>query len=169
MEMFVFVGGAALLLGCVWLLLVNSKTRHQQAVAPVLASGVTVNSAPLLSETDVVLYNLMRLAVQDHYLVLAQVPVWSFLSVEAMGQSRTHVLHHMALKRVDFVLVHPGSRHVEKVVQLEDASPRPHQLDRQRVIESVLDAAGIKLVKLRPEKSYTVPALAALLGLEPEE
>lgn len=163
-----FGGGAVLLLVCVWLL-VNSKTRNQQAMTPVLTPGVTVKSAPLLTETDVLLYNLMRLAVQDHYLVFAQVPLWSFLSVEAMGQARAHVLHNMALKRVDFVLVHPGSRLVEKVVQLEDSFPRPHQLDRQRVIESVLDAAGIKLVKLHTQKAYTVPALAALLGLEPEE
>jgi len=168
MEMLVLAAGAALLLVCVWLA-VNSKTRRQQVMTPILAPGVTVNSAPLMTETDVLLYNLMRLAVQDHYLIFAQVPLRSFLSVEAMGRARRHVLHNMALKRVDFVLVHPGSRLVEKVVQLEEAFPRPHQLDRQRVIESVLDAAGIKLVKLRSQKSYTVPALAALLGLEPEE
>jgi len=135
----------------------------------VLAPGTSVSSAPLLSEADVVLYNLMRLAVQDHYLIFAQVPLWSFVSVEAMGKSRSQLLQQIALKRVDFVLIHPGSRHVEKVVHIEEVSPRPHQADRQRVIESVLDAAGIKLVKLRQHTPHTVPALAGLLGLEPEE
>jgi hypothetical protein len=33
----------------------------------------------------------------------------------------------------------------------------------------VLDAAGIKLVTLRLQKSYTVPALAALLGCQQDE
>jgi hypothetical protein len=32
-----------------------------------------------------------------------------------------------------------------------------------------LDAAGIKLVKVRSKKSYTIPDLAALLGLDAEE
>ena len=159
---------AALLVMLWWSVAVTRKTRNQP-LSPVLPPGVTLTSAPLLTETDVTFYNLIRLAVQDHYLVFAQVPLWSFVSVEAMGKARSQLLSHMALKRVDFVLVHPGSRQVEQVVQIEAASPRPHQAERQRVIESVLDAAGIKLVKVRTHKSYTVPALAAMLGLEGDD
>jgi hypothetical protein len=134
-----------------------------------LPSGIVLTSAPLLTEAESALYNLMQMAVQDRYLVFAHVPLWSFVSVEAMGKSRSKLLNHMALKRVDFVLVHPGSRHVEQVAQLEDASPGPHQVERQRVIESVLDAAGIKLVTVRATKSYTIPDLTALLGLAMDE
>jgi hypothetical protein len=168
MDAFLIACIAVLFSACVWFYIAGSA-RSRQSVPFVLAPGTSVSSAPLLSEADVVLYNLMRLAVQDHYLIFAQVPLWSFVSVEAMGKSRSQLLQHIALKRVDFVLIHPGSRHVEKVVQFEEVSTRPHQADRQRVIESVLDAAGIKLVTLRPHKPYTVPDLAALLGLEPEE
>jgi len=159
---------ALLLSACVWLYVAGSTQRRQSAPFT-LDPGTSVSSVPLLGEADIILYNVMRLAVQDHFLILAQVPLWSFVSVEAMGKSRSQLLQQIALKRVDFVLIHPGSRHVEKVVQFEEVSPRPHQADRQRVIESVLDAAGIKLVKVTPHKSYTVPALAVLLGLEPEE
>jgi hypothetical protein len=134
-----------------------------------LPSGIAVTSAPLLTEAEIALYNLMQMAVQDRYLVFAHVPLWSFVSVEAGGKSRVALLNHMALKRVDFVLVHPGSRHVEQVVQLEDKSPGPRQVERQRVIESVMDAAGIKLVTLRATKSYTIPELTALLGLAVDE
>ena len=55
------------------------------------------------------------------------------------------------------------------MVLIEEAPPQPHQAERQRVIESVLDAAGIKLVTVRAKKSYTIPDLAALLGLEEEQ
>jgi hypothetical protein len=134
-----------------------------------LPSGIAVTSAPLLTEAEIALYNLMQMAAQDRYLVFAHVPLWSFVSVEAVGKSRVALLNHMALKRVDFVLVHPGSRHVEQVVQLEDTSPGPRQVERQRVIESVMDAAGIKLVTLRATKSYTIPELTALLGLAVDE
>ncbi|TKS58937.1 MAG: hypothetical protein EWM72_02589 [Nitrospira sp.] len=169
MDMVLAGVAATVLLLMLWWSLAASRKTGVQLSSFVLQPGVTITSAPLLTEGEVFLYNLMRMTVQDHYLVFAQVPLWSFVSVEAMGKARSQVLSHMALKRVDFVLVHPGSRQVEQVVQIEDASPQPHQAERQRVIESVLDAAGIKLVKVRSKKSYTIPDLAALLGLEAEE
>ena len=169
MEMVLIGAAAAALLVVLWWSVAATRKTSGQPLSPVLPPGVTITSTPLLTETDVTLYNLIRLAVQDYYLVFTQVPLWSFVSVKAMGKARSQVLSHMALKRVDFVLVHPGSRQVEQVVQIEDASPSPHQAERQRVIESVLDAAGIKLVKVRPQKSYTVPDLAVMLGLEADE
>ena len=164
----VLVGIAAALLLFLWWFLVASQTTGGRPSSFALQPGVTITSAPLLTEAEVSLYNLMRMTVQDHYLVFVHVPLWSFVSVEAMGKARSHVLNHMALKRVDFVLVHPGSRQVEQVVQMEDGSPRPHLAERQRVIESVLNAAGIRMVKVGSQKSYTIPDLAALLGLDEE-
>lgn len=164
------IGAAAVaLLMTLWWFLATPRKTGGQSSSFVLSPGVTITGAPLITEAEVSLYNLIRMTVQDHYLVFSQVPLWSFVSVEAMGKARTQVLNHMALKRVDFVLVHPGSRHVEQVVQIEDVSLRPHQAERQRVIESVLDAAGIKLVKVRSQHTYTIPDLAMLLGLSAEE
>ena len=136
---------------------------------PVFPAGTKVNPAPLLTEQEVLLYNLIRLAVQDQYLVFSQVPLWAFVRIEASGEVRAQAFRQIALKRVAFVLVHPGTRQVEQVVQVEDIASRGGQESRQRVIESVLDAAGVKLVTLRVQKSYTVPALASLLGCEPDE
>jgi len=164
----VLIGIAAALLLFLWWFLAASQKAAGSPSSFVLQPGVTITSAPLLTEAEVLLYNLMRMTVQDHYLVFAHVPLWSFVSVEAMGKARSHVLSHVALKQVDFVLVHPGSRQVEQAVQIEDDSPRLHLTERQRVIEAVLDAAGIKRVKVRSQKSYTIPDLAALLGLEEE-
>lgn len=162
--------GAAVgsLLILLWWFLGAPRSTGGQSSAPILTPGVTIASAPLLTEAEVSLYNLMRMAVQDHYLVFAQVPLWAFVSVEALGEARPRLLRHMALKRVDFILVHPGTRLVEQVVEFEDQSPRSHQDERRRVIESVLDAAGIKLVTVRSKKAYAVPDLAILLGLDPE-
>ncbi|HXV68474.1 MAG TPA: DUF2726 domain-containing protein [Nitrospira sp.] len=161
-------GAGALLVLISWVLIRSMKVdRHPGAVA--LPAGVAIVAAPLLTEPEVALYNLIRMTVQEHYLVLAHVPLWSFVSVEAMGTARSKVLSHMALKRVDFALVHPGSRRVEQVVQLETSSSRPHQAERRRVIQSVLDAAGIKLVTLRPDMAYTIPDLARILDLDPDE
>lgn len=145
---------------------VSSKVKGQ---GPVFPAGTKVMPAPLLTEQEVQLYNLIRLAVQDHYLVFSQVPLWAFVRIDAAGEVRSQTFRQIALKRVAFVLVHPGTRQVEQVVQVEDLAARGSLESRQRVIESVLDAAGIKLVTLRVQKSYTVPALASLLGCEPDE
>jgi hypothetical protein len=147
----------------------NSPPEPVRGQGPVFPAGTTVTPAPLLTEQEVLLYNLIRLAVQDQYLVFSQVPLWTFVHIDAVGEIRSQAFRQIALKRVAFVLVHPGSRLVEQVVQVEDVASRGSQGDRQRVIESVLDAAGIKLVTLRVQKSYTVPALAALLGCDPDE
>lgn len=140
-----------------------------KSTAPVLPAGVTLAPAPLLTEPEAVLYNLMRLAVQDYYLIFAQVPLWAFLTVNAEGKERAQIFREIALKPVDFVLVHPGTRQVAQVVQIEDGPRRGPQADRQRVVKEMLTAAGIKLVTLRSKQAYTVPALTSLFGLDADD
>jgi hypothetical protein len=158
----------AVILG-LWWYRTRARRRETQTLPFVVPSGVTIGPARLLTEEEVALYSLLRMAVQEHYLVFSQVPLWSFVSVEAVGKVRSHVLRQIALKRVDFVLVHPGSCRVERVVQIERESSHPHQDERQSVIESVLEAAGIKLTKLQPKKSHSLPDLTARLGVAAEE
>ncbi|MDH4186233.1 MAG: DUF2726 domain-containing protein [Nitrospira sp.] len=130
----------------------------------VLPPGVTMRSHPLLTDTDLVLYNLIRLAVQDQFLVFAKVPLWSIVNVEAEGKVRLYVLRQIALKQLDFVLVHPGTKLAEQVVLLEETPSQPAAVARRREIRSVLQAAGIALTTLKSRTSYTVPQLGKLLG-----
>ena len=160
---------AAVVLTALWWFRPVFQKRSSPPTAFYLPPDTVVTSNPVFTETELSLYNLLQMAVQDRYLVLAQVPLWSCVSVENPGNARSKLLNHLALKRVDFALVHPGTRHVEQVVQIDDASADPSQVERQRVIESILDAAGIKLVQVRSKKPYTVPELTALLGLASDE
>jgi hypothetical protein len=164
----VLIIAAVVLTGLWWFLPVFQK-RFRPPTAFYLPPDTVVTSDPVFTETELSLYNLLQMAVQDRYLVLAQVPLWSCVSIETTGPARSRLLNHLALKRVDFALVHPGTRHVEQVVQIDDSSADPSQVERQRVIESILDAAGIKLVQVRSKKPYTVPELTALLGFESTE
>jgi hypothetical protein len=148
------------------------KVFHKRSGPPEafsLPPDTVVISDPVFTEAELSLYNLLQMAVQDRYLILAKVPLWSCVSIEPSGKDRSRLLNHLALKRVDFALIHPGTRHVEQVVQIDDASSDPSHVERQRVIESILDAAGIKLVQVRSKKSYTIPELTALLGLASNE
>jgi len=136
----------------------------------VLPADVTLRPQPLLTDAELLLYNLIRLAVEDHYLVFARVPLWSVVSVEGEGKARSQVLRQIALKQLDFVLVHPGTKAAEQVVWLEErVPPQPHELARMTEVQSVLLAAGITLTTLNPHTSYTVPQLAQLLGVEDGE
>lgn len=168
MEAVLIIGVVVLLTALWWFLPVLQKSPASPEVFN-LPPDTVITSEPVLTETELSLYNLLQMAVQDRYLVFAQLPLWLCVSIETPGQARSKLLNHLALKRVDFALIHPGTRHVEQVVQIEDASPDSSHVERQRVIESVLDAAGIKLVQIRSKKSYTIPELTALLGLASNE
>jgi len=167
----VFIGLViALLAFLIWRLRVSSTSGPVRKETFVLPPGVTLRPQPLLTDTDLLLYNLIRLAVEDHYLVFARVPLWSVVSVEAEEKARLHVLRQIALKQLDFVLVHPGTKAAEQVVLIEEGFPtQPHEITRRRKIQSVLQAAGITLTSLNPHTSYTVPQLAQLLGVGDDE
>ena len=152
-----------------WGYLRRARRRKKQASPFAVPHDATISSVRLLAQEEVTLYSLLQMAVQERYLVFSQVPLWSFVEVEAAAQVRSEVLRQIALKRVDFVLVHPGSCLVEQVVQIERESSQPHEAERQHVIETVLDAAGIKLTKLQPKQSHSLPDLTARLGLAEEE
>ncbi len=166
-----FIGLAiALLAFLVWRLRVSSTSAPGRAEPAVLPPGVTLRPQPLLTDADLILYNLIRLAVEDHYFVFARVPLWSVISVEAEGKARSQVLRQIALKQLDFVLVHPGTKAAEQVVLLEEGFPlQPHEVIRRQEIQSVLQAAGITLITLKPHTSYTVPQLAQLFGVGDDE
>jgi hypothetical protein len=134
-------------------------------------AGATFAAKPLLTDQEVQLYNLLRLAVEDRYLLFTQIPLWCLLDLRLpSGTPPAETLRELALKRATFVLVHPGSRLVEKVVQVErpvaDAVPDG---SHDSMFEGALRAAGVELVRLSPCHAYTVPALVNVLDLaEPE-
>jgi hypothetical protein len=164
------LGLILLMTGLVWLgLRMRATSRRDQG--PFIPHGVTIEAQPVLTEAEAAFYNLLRLAVQDRYLVFAQVPVWCLLSVQAADRkARAAFMNRIALKRVDFVLVHPGTLRVAKVVELEGSSHSSLQkLERNRLIDEILKQGGIELVRVNPQGMHTVPDLAALLGMAEED
>lgn len=165
MKLLVLVTIAIVIIFSIWWYRRPSRRRRKEVSPSVMHSNVTLTPAPLLAEDEVALYNLLRMVVQERYLVFAKVPLGSFLTVEAVGKERVQILRHLALKRVDFALVHPGSRQVEQVVQIEPESLEFQQLESQQIIESLLDSAGIKLRKLQAKRTYPLAHLATRLEI----
>ena len=166
-----FIGLVGVLLALLlWRIVFAGTGKGGQAGPFSLPSGVTLTPKAFLSDTELLLYNLIRMAVQDRYLVFAKVPLLSILAVEPEGESRKQVLRHLALKRADIVLVHPGTRMVEQVVQIEDEqAPNPEEKAKRREIQRAVQAAGIKTTTLHAQSRYTVGQLEELFGVsEPE-
>jgi Protein of unknown function (DUF2726) len=166
-----FIGLVVILLALLFWRIVAAGFRKTNPSGPFyLPPGVTLNPQALLTDAELLLYNLIRIAVQDRYLVFAQVPLWSFLSVEAEDQSRVQVLRHLALRRADFVLVHPGSRMVEQVVQLEgDPSNGSDRKAQHHEVQRIVQGAGIRFTTLGAQPNYTVQELQRLLDISESE
>lgn len=143
------------------------RRRAPAASSGSLPSGLTFAPKPLLTDQEVQLYNLLRLAVEDRYLLFAQIPLWSVLDLRVpSGMPPAETLRELALTRATFVLVHPGSRLVEKVVQVEpSASQAEGQGTANSLFDGALRAAGVQLVRLSPFHTYTVPGLVTVLDL----
>ncbi len=129
--------------------------------------GVSLQAQPLLTKDEAAFYNLLKLTVEDRYLVLAQVPVWCLIDVQSKDpKARATFLNRIALRRVDFALVHPGTLATFKIVELDDPAVPPAQKEgRNKLIDGVFKEAGIGLVRLKHPGSYTAPTLASALGL----
>jgi len=166
--------GAALVLGLALALVLHRRQRgipRPAAEEALFPAGLTMEADEVLTETEALLYNVMRLAVQDRYLVFPKVPVWALVNTQAMDkETRATFLRKVAFKRVDFALVHPGERTVAKVVDLEaDDEPTPQRVARNRQVDAVCQAAGIEVVRLKAQPSYSVPELAVRLGAGPPD
>jgi hypothetical protein len=130
--------------------------------------SVSIRSQPLLTKEEAAFYNLLKLTVEDRYLVFAQVPVWCLVDVQAKDpKAHAAFFNTIALRRVDFVLVHPGTLATEKIIELDDpAVPAAQKEGRNKLVDGVFKEAGIPLVRLKNPGSYSAPTLAAALGLD---
>jgi len=164
-------GGLLLVLLLWWTTILLTKLSARKAARLTsIPPGLTVTAQPFISKSEAAFYNVLRLAVQDEYLLFAQVPVWALIDVSAdQPQLRLDFLGQIALKRVDFVLVHPGTLAVVKVIELEDSSPSDARHMRNQLVGKTLHAAGIELLRLPIDRSYSIAELASALDIESAE
>ena len=136
-----------------------------------LPDGLSLRTREMFMKEEAAFYNMLRLAVQEQYLVFAKVPVGRVLLVQA-DDPEDHALATWVLRRIssicaDFVLVHPGTLTVAKVIELDGLPqrdrPRPMRAQLARL---AMAAAGLDVVHVDVHQPFTIPGLAAMLGLE---
>jgi hypothetical protein len=164
-------GGLLVVLLLWWatILLTKLSTRKVDP-HPSIPAGLELTTQPFMTKAEAAFYNVLRLAVQDEYLLFAQVPLWCLVNLDAANPKlRLKFLGQIALKRVDFVLVHPGTLTVAKVIEMEEDPPSTQRQMRNQLVEDTLKAVGIDVLRLTLNRVYTIPDLAAALDIEPIE
>lgn len=143
-------------------------------------SGETVVSPrQIFSSEEATLFNLVKLAVQDHFLVLGKLSLLQLVSFQDKDEdARRAVMRNLQSVRLDAVLIHPGTRQAQTVIRFGQEKGQAVRQgkdqagvvdERERLLGTVLKAAGIGLVELSVEHPYSVEQLIGLLGLAEEE
>jgi hypothetical protein len=162
------VAGVGVLLRWVWH---PTTSKDSTMRLPSDSGDVVVTPRPVLSSEEATLFNLIGLAVQDHFLVLGKLSVLQLISfLDKDEDARRAVMRNLQSVRLDIVLVHPGTLQAQIVIKFRQGKDGSAKVDeRERLMETVLKAAGIQLVFLALDRTYSVVQLTELLGLAQDE
>lgn len=168
------VVGLILVTGLVLVVLVRRRRRggghtHGRWIDGI-EERVAARAQPLMNDLEVALFNLLLLAVRDHFLLLSKVSLRNLVHLRVDDDSSKRVLAQtLRHVTVDFVVVHPGTQLPVKAIFLgkpgDDATASSSQ---ERLVEALFHQAGIEVIRLDPEVRYSVERLTNLLGLEEE-
>jgi hypothetical protein len=146
---------------------------HNEAVDDMAldSSESEVTARPLMTPEEATLFNLIRLAAQEYFLVFVKLPVLQVVSVvDKDEEARKSLMRTIQPVRLDVVLAHPGTLQSTMVVTFQKREREGQQPEkRDQVVGTVLKAAGIKVVVLHLGQTYSVEHVMGLLGLAEDE
>ncbi len=162
-----FVGGVCLL-QWIW-----RRPVAQEAVVDTSSdsSDSEVTPKSLMTPEEATLFNVIRLAAQDYFLIFVKLPVLQVISVaDKDEEARKALMRTIQPVRLDVVLAHPGTLQSTMVVtfQKQEREGQPPE-NREQVVDTVLKAAGINVVVLHLGQTYSVEHVIGLLGLAEDE
>ncbi|MCY4613623.1 MAG: DUF2726 domain-containing protein [Nitrospira sp.] len=133
-----------------------------------IGEHVSAMARPLMDGPDVSMFNLLLLAVRDHFLLLSKISLRSLVQLRVEDDAFKRVVaQHLRHVTVDFVLVHPGTRLPVKAIFVRKPEDDPMTASSQeRLVEAVFQKAGIEVIRLDQEVRYSVERLTNLLGLD---
>lgn len=164
--------GLIIVTGLVVVVLLRPRKTQNRLVHDVEIDGiedqVSAMARPIMDDPDVAMFNLLLLAVREHFLLLSKIPVRSLVHLRVEDDSIKRVLaQNLRNVTVDFVAVHPGTRlPVKTIFVRRDGTPASSA--QERLVEALFHQAGIEVIRLDQEARYSVEQLIDLLGLEEE-
>ncbi len=163
--------GAAVVLRWIWRRPVTPSLHAGKGSPGKDAEETIVTARTLMSSEEATLFNMVKLAVQEYYIVLAKIPLLSLIKVEEKDEeAKMNVLRKIRPIRFDVVLLHPGTLKTHKVLDFQRATPANPQLQgRYRLVETLLKAAEIERITLDIERTYSPEEIMELVGLAEDE
>ncbi|MGD9850685.1 MAG: DUF2726 domain-containing protein [Nitrospirales bacterium] len=160
--------GVGVLLHWIWR---RPASKESPMMIPSESGETVVSPRQILSSEEATLFNLVKLAAQDHFLVLGKLSLLQLVSfLEKDEEARRALMRNIQTLRLDVVLVHPGTRQAQTVIKFRKEKEGSAGVDeRERLMETILKSAGIRLVGLSVDQTYSVEQLVGLLGLAEEE
>jgi hypothetical protein len=122
-------------------------------------------SKSLLTDNELDFYRALQVVVGTQTIVCPKVRIADLIYVPHNTQNSYTFLNKITSKHVDFALCHPQTMQCVLAIELDDAS---HDQDARRERDSFVDVAfqtaGIKLIHIRAQRSYTPEQVAQRLG-----
>ena len=167
----VVIVGAAVLLRWVWRRPVPMGSLEGKSQGSGEAEEAVVTPRALMSSEEATLFNMVKLAVQDYFIVLAKIPLISLVTLEEKDEeAKKAVLRKIQQVRFDIVLIHPGTLKAHTVLHFQRPAPANRMIEeRHRLVNTLLKAAEIERVDLDPGTAYSTDQIIELLGLSEEE
>ena len=132
---------------------------------------VTARAREIMDDSEVALLNLLSLAVRDHFLVLAKMPLMCLMRIHVRDDFDVRVVAKaIRTMTADFVLLHPGTRRAVKAIFVNgpgDGSPSWHV--RHPWLDMLFRDAEIEVIRLDRATLYSVEQLTELLGVGDDE
>lgn len=113
----------------------------------------TISAKPLLSPWEKAVIDSVRMQLPPRHHLCPQVRLLDMLSVQDQDRSRQQTTRNrLGSKSVDFAIIDPDGR-VVLVIELHDSShDRPDRRDRDKLVQTALDQAGIPLATFQPRQ-----------------
>jgi hypothetical protein len=114
----------------------------------------------LLSPAEVTFLRSLHLAAREDWLVFSMVRLADIIKVRAKTRKSSFWQGRIVNKNLDFVLCDYETLEVKLAIELEDETPsRPDNSQRDRFVNTALSAAGLPLLRVKPEAKYETAAL----------
>lgn len=114
----------------------------------------------LLSPAEVTFLRSLHLAVREDWLVFSMVRLADIIKVRQKTRKTSFWQGRIQNKHLDFVLCDYETLEVKLAIELEDeATSRPENTQRDRFLNTALQAAGLPLMRVRAEAKYETAAI----------
>lgn len=114
----------------------------------------------LLSPAEVSFLRSLQLAVREDWLVFSMVRMADIIKVRPKTRKTSFWQGRIQNKHLDFVLCDYETLEVKLAIELDDDTPsRPDNSQRDKFVNTALHAAGLPLIRIKPEAKYETAAL----------